>query len=45
MFLDIPKIPITISIPNICQRGNPDDGQKTMLVSGQCEDNNNKLSM
>ena len=44
MFLYIPNIPISISIP-ICQRGKSDDGQKTMLVSGQCEDNNNKLSM
>ena len=45
MFLDIPNIPISISIPNVSKRGKSDDGQKTMLVSGQCEDNNNKLSM
>ena len=45
MFLDIPNIRISLFIPIISPRGKSDDGQKTMLVSGQCEDNNNKLSM
>ena len=45
MFLDISNIPISIFIPIISPRGKCDDGQKTMSVSGQCEDNNNKLSM